>query len=176
MLLNIYLGATAINCAVNFVFANAWEKKLKREGYKFVKEKKTVFENITDFILMMLKHAIPVLNIIQPIVILFMSDKVYETVKNNYLAEGKIYMATEEKPMLEEPKVYAESMDIESNKKIYGDMTLEEIDHIVDFFMEDTEKLKKRYDEMTVKEKEYIAGLFREELNKEKGSTLKRTK
>ena len=70
MLLNIYLGTTAISWATVFIFSAACEKKLTREGYKFVKEKKSLSEKIATFISNVFKVSIPVYNILNAIVIL----------------------------------------------------------------------------------------------------------
>ena len=75
MLLNIYLGTTAISWAVTFIFSNAYDKKIKREGYKFVKEKKTFPEKTASFISTTFILSIPVYNILNAVSILIMPDK-----------------------------------------------------------------------------------------------------
>ncbi len=133
MLLNIYLGTTAISWATVFIFSAAFEKKLEREGYKFVKEKKSISEKIASFISFAFKNSIPVYNIINTILVLCMSNKVYECMKDKSLEAGKIYMPTEETPISEdkispreETKTYTESMEKASTEKKYDEMTLEE--------------------------------------------------
>ena len=39
MLLNIYLGTTAINWITVFIYGTACDRKLKRKGYKYVEDK-----------------------------------------------------------------------------------------------------------------------------------------
>lgn len=96
MLLNIYLGTTAINWITVFIFSVACGKKLKRDGYKFVKEKKSISEKIASFISVAFKGSIPVYNILNVVIILCMGDKLYEYMENKLLEDGKIYMPTEE--------------------------------------------------------------------------------
>lgn len=133
MLLNIYLGTTAISWATVFMFSAACEKKLKREGYKFVREKKSISEKIASFISTAFKGSIPVYNIINTIAVLCAGDKLYEYMEDKLLEEGKIYMPTEENPISEdkispreETKNYTESMEKASTEKKYDEMTLEE--------------------------------------------------
>lgn len=113
MLLNIYLGTTAISWATVFIFSAACEKKLKREGYKVVKEKKSIKENIASFISIAFKGSIPIYNILNTIAILCMGDKLYEYI-------------TEEMPSSEETNTYIESIEKASTEKKYDEMTLEE--------------------------------------------------
>lgn len=133
MLLNIYLGTTAISWATVFIFSNACEEKLKRKGYKFVEEKKSISEKIASFLSIAFKASIPVYNILNTIVLLCMSDKLYEYVEDEFLSEGKIYMPTEETPSSkdefspsEENKIYTESIEKASTEKKYDEMTLKE--------------------------------------------------
>ena len=44
MLLNIYIGTTAASWAIVFLFNAACEKKLKRDGYKYVEQNKSFEE------------------------------------------------------------------------------------------------------------------------------------
>lgn len=104
MLLNIYLGTTAISWATVFIFSAACEKKLKREGYKVVKEKKSIKENIASFISIAFKGSIPIYNILNTIAILCMGDKLYEYI-------------TEEMPSSEETNTYIESIEKASTEK-----------------------------------------------------------
>ena len=126
MLLNIYLGTTAISWATVFIFSAACEKKLKREGYKVVKEKKSISEKIASFISIAFKGSIPIHNILNTIAILCMGDKLYEYMEDKLLEQGKIYMPTEEMPSSEETNTYTESIEKASTEKKYDEMTLEE--------------------------------------------------
>ena len=91
MLLNIYLGTTAISWATVLIFSVAIANKLEREGYKLVKVKKSFSEKVADFTSTVFKVSIPILNILNAITILCLGDKVYEYIKTKYLKEGKIY-------------------------------------------------------------------------------------
>lgn len=131
MLLDIYLGTTAISWATVFIFSAACVKKLKREGYKFVKEKKSISENIASFISAAFKGSIPIYNIFNAIYMLCVGDKIYEYMEDELLKNGKIYMPTEEMPSSkdeflprEETKIYTESMEKVSTEKKYDEMTL----------------------------------------------------
>ena len=135
MLLNIYLGTTAISWATVFIFSAACEKKLTREGYKFVKEKKSLSEKIATFISNVFKVSIPVYNILNAIVILCMGDKLYGYMEDYLLEQGKIYkpIAEElnndcESEILNEEKAdtYTASVQKTRTEKTYDEMTTEE--------------------------------------------------
>lgn len=136
MLLNIYLGTTAISWAITFIFSAACEKKLKREGYKFVKEKKSLSEKVATFISTAFKGSIPVYNILNTIVMLCMGDKLYGFMEDILLEKGKIY-----KPIAEELNNDCESEIFDEEK--------------ADTYTASAQKTRteKTYDEMTTEEK-----------------------
>lgn len=135
MLLNIYLGTTAVSWATVFIFGAACEKKLKREGYKFVKPKKSFTEKLASFISTAFKGSIPIYNIINTIAILCMGDKLYEYMEDKLLEEGKIYMPKDE-PANPQPEMESSPFEKEQNntdsiqkvnaEKKYEDMSVEE--------------------------------------------------
>lgn len=134
MLLNIYLGTTAVSWATVFIFSAACKKKLKREGYKFVKPKKSFTEKLAIFILIAF-NSIPIYNVINTIAILCMGDKLYEYVEDKLLEEGKIYMPKDE-PANKQPEMESSPFEKEQNntdsiqkvnaEKKYEDMSVEE--------------------------------------------------
>ena len=127
MLLNIYLGTTAISWIVTIIFSIASEKKIKRDGYKFVEEKKSTFEKIASFISMIFKGSIPFYNILNTIAILCAGDKMYDYIEDDLLDKGKIiYMPTEETSINEESKTNTEDIEKASIDKKYDEMTSEE--------------------------------------------------
>lgn len=111
------------------------KKKLKRKGYKFVKENKSFAEKLSSFISIAFKGSIPVYNVINAIVILCMGDKLYDYMEKKLLEKGKIYMPKDE-PENSESEMESSSSEIENNntnsvqkdssEKKYEDMTLEE--------------------------------------------------
>ena len=135
MLLNIYLATTAISWATIFISSAACVKKLKREGYKYIEEKKSISERIMTFISNVFKGSIPVYNILNTIIILCLGDKLYEFVEDKLLEQGKIY-----KPVAEElnddcedksskgenTNIYATSVQKTRTEKTYNEMTIEE--------------------------------------------------
>lgn len=133
MLLNIYLGTTAVSWTTVFILSAACEKKLKREGYKFVKLSFT--EKLASFISTAFKCSIPIYNIINTIAILCMGDKLYEYVEDELLEEGKIYMPKDE-PANTQPEMESSPFEKEQNntdsiqkvnaEKKYEDMSVEE--------------------------------------------------
>lgn len=135
MLLNIYLGTTAVSWAVVFIFSVACGKKLKREGYKIVKEKKSFVEKLASFISTAFKGSIPIYNIINAIAILCVGDKFYEHMVDKLLESGKIYMPKDEpaniQPEIESSPFEKEQSNTESIQKVnckrkYEDMSVEE--------------------------------------------------
>lgn len=135
MLLNIYLGTTAISWATTFIFSVACVKKFKREGYKFVKENKSLPEKVMTFISAAFILSIPVYNILNTIVILWTVDESYGHLEDEYLKQGKIYkpIAEElnndyESKILNEEKAdtYTASVQKTRTEKTYDEMTTEE--------------------------------------------------
>ena len=127
MLLNIYLGTTVISWIVTIIFSIASDKKIRRDGYKFVVEKKSVSEKIANLLSTLFWGSIPIYNILNTIFVLFIGDKVYEHVKDDLLDKGKIiYMPTEERSINEESKTNTEDIEKASIDKKYDEMTLEE--------------------------------------------------
>lgn len=135
MLLNIYLGTTAISWATVFIFSAACEKKLKREGYKIVKENKSLSKKIATFISNAFKCSIPIYNILNTIVILCMGDRVYEYIEDKLLKQGKIYKSIAEElnndcesQILNKEKdnTYTASVQKAKTEEIYDEMTTEE--------------------------------------------------
>ena len=135
MLLNIYLGTTAVSWAIVFIFSAACEKKFKREGYKIVKQKKSFVEKLASFISTAFEGSIPIYNIINAIAILCMGDKFYEHVVDKLLEEGKIYMPKDE-PANIQPEIESSPFENEQSntdsiqnvncEKKYEDMSVEE--------------------------------------------------
>ena len=134
MLLNIYLGTTAVSWAIAFIFSVVCEKKLKRKGYKFVKPKKSFTERLASFISTAFKGFIPIYNISCIIVILWMGDKYYEHIEKKRLEEGTIYMPKDE-PANTQPEMESSPFEKEQNntgiqegnaEKKYEDMSVEE--------------------------------------------------
>ena len=96
MLLNIYLGTTAASIIVTLIYTVACEKKLKRMGYKFKKEKKSFFEKVTSFLSNAFLLSIPIYNIVNTIAILCTGDKLFEHVEDTLLEKEEIYKLPEE--------------------------------------------------------------------------------
>jgi len=135
MLLNIYLGTTAVSWAIVFICGAACSKKLKREGYKVVDSKKSFIEKLASFISLAFKGSIPIVNIISAIYILWMIDEMYEYGKGQLLEKGEIYMPKDE-PANTQPEMESSPFEKEQNntdsiqkvnaKKKYEDMSVEE--------------------------------------------------
>lgn len=122
MLLNIYLGTTAISWATLLIFSVAIANKLEREGYKFVKVKKSFSEKVANFISTVFKCSIPILNILAAIIIICLGDKIYEYVEGEFLEEGKIY-----KPISNKLNNDCENEILTEEKIDYYEMTPEEM-------------------------------------------------
>ena len=136
MLLNIYLGTTAVSWAIVLIFSAAGGKKLKREGYNLVNPKKSFTEKLASFISTAFIGSIPIYNIIIAIAILCVGDdKFYEYMKDKLLEEGKIYM-TKDEPANKQPEMESSPFEKEQNntdsiqkvnaEKKYEDMSVEE--------------------------------------------------
>ncbi len=96
MLLNIYLATTAVSWVVSITTSVACDKKLKRKGYKFVKQEESISEKVITFISTAFYLSIPVLNILNAISILLMGNEIYEYMEDKLLKNGKIYIPTGE--------------------------------------------------------------------------------
>ena len=64
MLLGLYLGTTALSYTVMLAFVAEILNKLKRDGYKYVTEKKSFAERLLDFLYSFLLLSFPVLNLV----------------------------------------------------------------------------------------------------------------
>ena len=135
MLLSIYLGTTAVSWVTFLLFSVAGEKKLKRDGYKFVKPKRTFIENLVWTMSIVFKASIPVYNIINATIVLCMGEKIYEYLEDRLLEEGKIYMSKDERAntqpeikssLFEKEKNYTDGIQSRNVEKKYEDMSFEE--------------------------------------------------
>ena len=135
MLLNIYLGTTAISWVITLIFSAACRNKLKREGYKFVKKKKSFPEKTVTFISSAVKGSMPIYNILNTILMLYMGDKIYNYMEDKLLEHGEIYKSDEEKlnnncesPVLNKVKDDTCTANIQKTRteKTYNEMTTEE--------------------------------------------------
>ena len=131
MLLNIYLGTTAVSWVIAFLFSAACEKKLKREGYKYVETNKSFEEKLAYFISTAFKGSIPIYNILNSIAILCMGDKFYEYMEEKLLEQGKIYKPKDE-PVNTQTKIETSTLErktkeneiiLADNDKKINDMT-----------------------------------------------------
>ena len=131
MLLNIYLGTTAINWITVFIYGTACDRKLKRKGYKYVEDKKTFSEKIADYVSTAFKLSIPVYNIINATVILCRGDKNYKIMEKQLLKEGKIYIPDGEAFINNKKTITShESLEKSNYEKAYDEIILE--NHIVE--------------------------------------------
>ena len=131
MLLDAYLFTTAINWIVVLIFSFVGDSRLKKKGYKGVRNEKNFSEWIAWFISTAFKLSIPVYNIINTIFLLCKYDEIFECVECRLLKEGRIYMPNEdeiidEDEFLEETKIYCENLERENFEKQYSEMTLDE--------------------------------------------------
>lgn len=135
MLLNIYLGTTAVSWAITFISSAASIKKLERKGYRFVKPKKSFAERLASFIRTAFIGSIPVYNIINSIYSLYDLYKLYEYIEEKLLEAGYIYMPKDEHantlPKMESSSFEKEQNNTDSIQKVngekkYGDMSIEE--------------------------------------------------
>jgi len=156
MLLNIYLGTTITSWVVNVIFGKAVQKKLSREGYRSVKDDRSIQEKIVNWMSIALKLSIPVYNIANAIVILCMLDKAYLCVEEELLKNGKIYK-TNEKAInsdLEDAISNQNENDnvketAEQKTKLYNEMTNEEK---ISFLQNEREKLLKQLETQKTRE------------------------
>ncbi len=101
MFINFYLVSTAITW-VSFVISDIkLKKKIEREGYEEVKNKKSILEKIVDFIRIFITLSFPFVNIVYTVKLLLNWNFVLEGVINDCLREGDLKhksneMSTEE--------------------------------------------------------------------------------
>ena len=84
-MLSVYLGTVAISWITALVYFNACSEKIKRDGYIVVKKEGTFIKASH-----LLKLCMPVYNILNVLVLLYMGDKVYDAVLAKGLASGVI--------------------------------------------------------------------------------------
>ena len=91
MLLKIYLVTTAINYGAITLQTLALKKKIKREGYEFIrKEKPSVSESILDFLKTIATASIPIYNAINVAAIILGGEKLRELTIAELIETGKI--------------------------------------------------------------------------------------
>ena len=122
IVLKIYLISTAISWLVIGTYSIACAYKIKREGYKPVKQNKSFAEKFVNWLFTLIRGSIPILNVAASLMIIFEGDKVYEEAKEDMLKKGKIYMPEEPKVVIEvEPEeqetVSEEQEDFKNAKK-----------------------------------------------------------
>lgn len=117
MLLNIYLATTAINIVTILVSSTATTNKLKRDGYVFVKDNKSLSEKIMSCVSSFFIASIPIYNVINTIFILCSGEKVYDIMEEKLLKAGKIYMAVDTDDIEEEKEnIQEEEVNLFSDK------------------------------------------------------------
>lgn len=112
MLLNIYLGSIVINWTIMSIFVGVCNQKLKRKGYKQVKETPSLLEIIFNFLSTAFKGAIPIYNILVTILLLCKGDQVYEILESKLLKEGNIYIPNKECASDKEEILFGEKADV----------------------------------------------------------------
>lgn len=134
MLLNIYLGTTAISWATILIYGVACKMKIKRDGYKSVDRKESFMETLASFISLVFKCSLPVYNIINAIAIIWMHDKFFDYMEAELLKNGEIYKLKDEPAgtqlEMESLQFEKEQNNTDSiqkvNEKTYEDMLIEE--------------------------------------------------
>ena len=101
MLLGFYLGTTFISYTVMLAFVAEILNKLKRDGYKYVTEKKSFAERLLDFLYSFLLLSFPVFNLVIALGVMSLRERIYDSIKAKGIREGKIVRLDEEKPLQE---------------------------------------------------------------------------
>lgn len=135
MWLNIYLGTIAVSLATKLTISIACYQKLKRNGYKFVKQERTFKQKVVKFISTFAPELILGVNILSAAKIMRVADKFYDYAEAKLLKQGKIYKPVEEKinsdfekesSNLEEVKIHTGSVQKTKTEKTYDEITTEE--------------------------------------------------
>ena len=101
MLLGFYLGTTFLSYTVMLAFVAEILNKLKRDGYKYVTEKKSFAERLLDFLYSFLLLSFPVLNLVLALGIMSLRERIYDSIKAKGIREGRI-VRLEETETIEE--------------------------------------------------------------------------
>ena len=130
MILGIYLGTVLASIGIDTVMVVACQKRLKREGYKFKDEKRSVPEKLLTLIETTLVELLPLVNILKTLLILYKREELYKLLKEEmistktiYIEENKIEKIEEENQETNEFINYIPSKD---NYKTYSEMTPQE--------------------------------------------------
>ena len=127
-MLEIYLITTLISWATFGLFAASCTERMKREGYKGVKIKKSLSERFFENLSILFKISIPLFNIAAAIITFFSADKLYEGIKEKLLSEGKLEKIDEEN---NEEEIEFDIDKDTMNVKKYNDLSVEEkIDYL----------------------------------------------
>ena len=127
MLLKIYLGSTIINLSMIALTSVAYSKRLKREGYMFIKNDNSFPEKLLSLIKTVITASLPVLNTLNAISLIFIGETNYQKLKSKLISEGKIYIPVEhDEELLKNTEEYFGENTKVKYKKTYNEMTLEE--------------------------------------------------
>jgi hypothetical protein len=125
----IYLTIMGINIVCAFLSAGTAIARLKRRGYKEAKEKTYASETIMGLIKVIAISAIPIRNIIYPILVIFTDrvNKQLDEKAEKLIAEGKWVKVEDE---IENEELFTEQNSIENvviNKKTRNSEELKEL-------------------------------------------------
>ena len=165
MLLNIYLGTTAISWLTLLMVNVAFAGRVKREGYKLINPKISFQEKILLHASNVFKMSIPVYNILNAIVIMYMGDKVLDHLEEELLSRGLLYKPNKESESIEPAKTTEQS---EKENKESLEKNNVEVNH--EYEMTEPERENDYYYEETISNNESLSRNF------EQGAVLKKTR
>ena len=124
MLFKLYLVSTLYSYLTIGVFIGGAASRLKREGYKGIRIKKSLMENLFDWLSLVTITSLPIVNIGLCSVVFFCSEKIYNDIKDNMIREKKIEKIKED---LEEKEIIDfNNDDMNNNIKKYSDLSIDE--------------------------------------------------
>lgn len=148
-MLQFYLGSVVFSCLVLNIYSCACKSYIQRQGYKFVKEKKSFSEKMTDLLESATIFSFPIVNLIFAFYTIFSKDEIFKSVESKLLEKGDIYKPNE--------KIIEVDYTINSSSK--------ENENVDD---NNKTKNEKKYEDMSYDEKKTYLDRKKEELKREK--------
>lgn len=106
ILLGIYIGTIGFSIGSFLLTEKARKNKLKRNGYKYKKDTRTLSEKsmeiIKDLPITLICFCCPIINIVAGLVCFSQYDEFYNSILKENLEEGKLYKVETTKPVIKE--------------------------------------------------------------------------
>ena len=122
MLGTLYLGTTIVGLTLCTISSVGMASRIKREGYKMLKDDKSKAESLVDITKSLCIMLIPGLNLLIGALTVFKFDELYEDIKKSWIKKGKI--VKKEETIKQDEKVDIDLLSKDNNNpKRYSELS-----------------------------------------------------